>query len=103
MNFFKDKLNHLMLKIFKEQNIKRFEKTLAWDNLVSLVAYSKFALIVILVFMAGRCLIYGFSVINTVPFLMEGAIIIFLLFGSKIVLKVIDKNSKHIVKCTLVF
>lgn len=97
MNFFKDKLNHLMLKIFKEQNIKKFEKTLAWDNLVSLVAYSKFALIVILVFMAGRCLIYGFSVINTVPFLIEGAIIIFLLFGSKKVLKVIDKNSKHIV------
>lgn len=53
MKFFKDKLNHLMLKIFKEQNIKRFEKTLAWDNLVSLVSYSKFALIVILVFMAG--------------------------------------------------
>lgn len=66
MRYIKDKFNLIMLKIFKEQNIKRFEKTLAWDNLTSLVSYCKFALIVIFVVMIGRCVIYNFSPINTI-------------------------------------
>lgn len=97
MGYIKDKFNLIMLKIFKEQNIKRFEKTLAWDNLTSLVSYCKFALIVIFVIMIGRCVIYNFSPINTIPFLIEAIILVALLLCSKQVLKTVDKKSKHIV------
>ncbi len=86
-----------MFKIFKEQNIKRFEKILAWDNLSSLVLYSKYVLVIIFALMIGRYIRYGFSLINTLPCLIESAIILALMIGAKYILKTVDGNSKQIV------
>lgn len=58
MKYLKDKFNQIMFKIFKEQNIKRFEKILAWDNLSSLVLYSKYVLVIIFALMIGRYIRY---------------------------------------------
>lgn len=81
-----------MFKIFKEQNIKRFEKILAWDNLSSLVLYSKYVLVIIFALMIGRYIRYGFSLINTLPCLIESAIILALMIGAKYILKTVDGN-----------
>lgn len=97
MKYLKDKFNHIMFKIFKEQNIKRFEKILAWDNLSSLVLYSKYVLVIIFALMIGRYIRYGFSLINTLPCLIERAIILALMIGAKYILKTVDGNSKQIV------
>lgn len=97
MKYLKDKFNHIMFKIFKEQNIKRFEKILAWDNLSSLVLYSKYVLVIIFALMIGRYIRYGFSLINTLPCLIESAIILALMIGAKYILKTVNGNSKQIV------
>lgn len=91
------KFNHIMFKIFKEQNIKRFEKILAWDNLSSPVLYSKYVLVIIFALMIGRYIRYVFSLINTLPCLIESAIILTLMIGAKYILKTVNGNSKQIV------
>lgn len=97
MRYIKDKFDQIMLNIFKEQNIKRFEKKLAWDNLTSLISYSKYVLVILFVIMFGRCVMYGITVTNTLPFIIEYAIIITLCICAKRITKKSDQNSKYIV------
>ncbi len=59
--------------------------------------YSKYVLVIIFALMIGRYIRYGFSLINTLPCLIESAIILALMIGAKYILKTVDGNSKQIV------
>ena len=87
MNNTYNKINLFFLKKYRNENISRFENILASGNLQSLKYYTKGGSLLLVYIMLTRCLMQGYTLVNTIPFLIGICILLIIDICAKKALK----------------
>lgn len=92
MNNIINKINSLFLRKYKNENINRFENILASGNLQSLKYYTKGGALLLIYIMIVRSMLFNYTLINIIPFLIGICILLTVDFCTKKALK----NGKNL-------